>query len=309
MLIFSTWFVFGPFLVQNFIQEFMLFGNDSKLPVDVRTYFDEQYNRLFKIYIRYRFCYVLLFIAAAIVPILFYPFVLSKNILSGYHDWLFWLIILFLIWFISICMNGPAFISLISFHILSDLRKDKIFSYNPLLRDHRYAIKRIRDICGKLVRCMCTGLVFIPQAFFYFYQQPESITKDGQVIYHAAVSEHPIYIVWVVACLLLYAFFLFFFMTNQNMQIQDYSKSKGNAFLTEAQIKFIDINNDTKQPYNPLSAAAYRYAEHLKLEEIKLLCKTRATFDINTALTYFSSLVSLLTAIQGILKIIGKSAP
>lgn len=312
LLIAATWFIIGPRLVQRFIWEIMSLQSDDKLPMKVKEYFIKQEDRHFTYFIKYRLVETLLFVIVAIVPILCYPYILSKNITSGYSDCFFWFIILFLIWFLSYCVNATAFISLLSFHILPDMRKDKIFIYNPLLEDHRYTIKKIKEICGKAVRYVCSAIVFIPGGIYYFYQQPEIVAKNGQLLYSSpASSQHPIYFIWVVLMLLFYSFFLFFFLTYQNVQIQGYSKAKGNECVLKTQLGFVSETNEDKPKgqSGPFSIVAYRYTEYLKLQEIKLLCKTNATVDINVVLTYISIVVSIITAIQGILKIIETTAP
>lgn len=312
ILIACQWFVFGPALVQRFTREFRSFQTDDDLPPEVKTYFANQNDRHMTIFIRYRFIEGVIFLLIAIIPVIIYPEILSKNLTNGTRDIFFWLIIGFLIWFLSYCVNATAYISLIAFHIINDLQKDMLLSYNPVLGSHRYAMNKISKLCGKAIRYVCTALLFIPFAIYYIYQQPELVINAGKTInFLPSSSQHPIYLIWVVSLLIFYSFFLFFFMTFQNVKIHGYKKKKSNSYLFNAQVGFIneDALKTKKRPGGPLSTAAFQYTEYLKLQEIRTLCKASPLIDIDIVVTYFSIVVSVLSAIQGIQKIIEWSPP
>ena len=308
----AQWFIYGPIMVQRFTRDFKSFQTDNKLPKEVNQYFLNQDDRFFTIFIRYRIFESILFVLIAIGPIILYPEILTKNVTQGYRDIFFWIIIIFLIRLLIYCVNATAYISLLSFHILLDLQKDKIFNYNPLLENHRYAIKKLSKLSGKALRYMCTASVFLPLALYYLFQQPTiSSNNSHKISFLPTSSQHPIYLFWVVAMLLFFAVFLFFSLTYQNYKIQGYSKSKCSKCLLDAQLEFINNagaeNNETLR--KPFSSAVIRHTEYLKLQEIKLLCKTGPMLDINVATTYFSVLLSVLTAIQGIQGIIAWKPP
>lgn len=307
------WFVFGPALVQRFTREFKSFQTDNYLPEITRNYFKQESDRHLTIFIRYRIIESIVFIIIAIIPILLYPEILSKNLTNGFSDWFFWLIIAFLVWFLFYCVNATAYISLIAFHIISDIQKDKVMSYNPIMESHRYAINKIKQLCGKAIRYVCTGLVFIPLAIYYIYQQPELVINSKKMLQILpASSKHPIYLIWVVSLLLFYSFFLLFFMTFQYTKIHSYIKMKSSAYLLNAQIDFAsqeDKNQSAGQSENPFVAVAYKYTEYLKLQEIRLLCTTVPFLDINIVVAYFSVVVAVLSAIQGIQQIIKWTPP
>ncbi|MBQ4180804.1 MAG: hypothetical protein II617_00440, partial [Firmicutes bacterium] len=144
-------------------------------------------------------------------------------------------------------------------------------------------------------------------------RQPELVIKSGKTLsFSPSSSNQPIYLIWVVALLFFYSSFLFFFITYRNVKLQGYSKRKSSSYLQNAQIEFITNDNllhSEQQKGDRLAAAASRYTEYLKLQEIRLLCKTNPILDINTVVTYFSIVVSVLSAIQGIQKIIEWSPP
>lgn len=177
----------------------------------------------------------------------------------------------------------------------------------PTTENHRYTINKIRKICGKAVRYLCSALVFIPLAVYFINQQPELVINEGMPQILTSSSQHPIYLIWVVLMLIFYSFFLLFFTTYQYETIKGYTKKKSSDFILNAQIKFISLkdNNQSSVPSKGLlPAAAYQYTEYLKLQEIRLLCKPVHIFDINDIVPYFSILVSMFSAIQGIREII-----
>lgn len=303
LIIAITWFPLGPVLVHRFYRAFVSMSEDIKLPKAVLNYFEKNKERHFTLFVRYRVVEGLIFFCVSIIPILRYPYILSKNISFGSKDWFFWLIVLFLVWFVFYVVNATAYISLFGFHIIRDLQRGKIFKYDPREKCDRYAIEKINELAVKAVRYTISAAIFLPLAIYYCLRQPELSFGDGRVVlYFEDNSQGSIYIFWVVLIMLFYAGFLCFSLSLAR-KVHRYDRKTKIVTLENERYKFVNIKVNPKVDVLSLENSLYIIGKYVQLQEFRLLCRKKHSIDGNLLAATITTIATLLSAIPGILNV------
>lgn len=304
LIISSIWFVIGPRFVFNFINLFVSFKENPQLSYNVREYFKNNEAKHYKRYKIYLIVGGTIFSIVGIVPIIVFPDILTENITNGLCDPFFWLIICFIIWFLFYTANAIAFILLINFNIIQDLKEDKVFIYNPVNITHHKSLDALRNLCNKSVAYTCSGLLFIPLAIYFIFQQPElNFNVNNKKYEFISTSQSPIYLIWVICLLIIYCFFLFLSITYPNYELKKYVKCKNNDFLLREEYEFIKSYSNLVKiacpKINFWEAQINQYNAYLRLQEIKIVCQSSFNSDIETLVTYISIIVTIISIILG----------
>ena len=287
------------------------FGDDKKYPEAINKCFQKNRKRYVIVFRNHLIVDSAILLSAAIIAIVLFPEILSKNMTRGRGDWFFWLDIVFLSWMGVFSSCAPAFLSLFSFHVLKDIQKSDVFDYNPMDEKHRNTIESMRIFCNKSIAYASSGSVFLPLAIFYIFQQPTMTISWKHTIsisFQAPNNQSPVYILWVVVLLTIYAFFTLFFSFYPNAILSKYVKKKHKELIFKEQKEYIQ-NCDNEKPYRRskerlLASAINQYNNYNRLQEIKVLCRIPVRIDANLVLTFFSILATILSAVGGILKIL-----
>jgi len=304
----SIWFICGPHLLFNYIKYFIDLRVNANLCSEVKKYFIEKEREHF---VFYKKCLLLcdcLIIIVSVLPIIISPEILSYNVTSGVRDPFFWLVLVFLVWFLCYCANSPAFILLLSLKIIKDIVNNKVLNYDPLNIEHHKSIEHILKLCNKAVYYTCSALLFMPLAVYYILKQPKwcfdfhSHTFSALEFYNT--DGFNINLLWVSCILIVFSMFLFAFVFYPTYAIKKYIKNKSNEKILLEEIKYIDSTSTFVLPnVNILFIELYKYNTYLRLQEIKIICKSSVKnidkFDKNIAITYISIVITLICSIPG----------
>ena len=307
----SIWFILGPILMYSHVKMLKSFCDDKKYPEEINSCFRNNKKGYFICFLKHWMVDSVLLLIVSIIAIIVYPEILTVNMTRGRGDLFFWLDIVFLVWMGIASSCAPAFLSMFSFHILKDIQKKDVFDYNPMDEKHRDAIESMRAFCNRSIAYASSGSVFLPLALFYIFQQPTmaiSWNPTFSVSFQTPTNTNPVYILWVVALLTVYAFFTLFFTFYPNIVLSKYIKKKHNELIFSEQKKYIQ-NRDNDKPYRRskerlLASAINQYNDYNRLQELKILCKIPVRLDVHLVLSYFSILATILSAVYGIIKIL-----
>lgn len=311
MNIASIWFILGPILMYSHVKMLKSFCDDKKYPEEINKCFQNNKKHYFICFLNHWLVDSVILLIVSLIAVIAYPEILTINMTRGRADVFFWLDIVFLIWMGISSACAPAFLSMFSFHILKDLQKIDVFDYNPMDEKHRDAIESMRVFCNRSIAYATSGSVFLPLALFYIFQQPTmtiSWNPTFSISFQSLNNSSPVYILWVVALLTVYAFFTLFFSLYPNIVLSRFVKKKHKALIFAEQKKYIQ-NCDNRKLYRRskerlLASAISQYNNYNRLQELKVLCKIPVRIDVHLVLSYFSILATILSAIYGILKIL-----
>ena len=287
IVIASSWFFFGPILVYKFIKSFIGLKDQPKFTSELRNWFQDKAGEHYKIYRYSMRIFGPIFMGLVVIILLCRPDILTgiMHITSGYKDVFYWMVLVFLLWFLYYCSNAMALITLM-IAIVYSIKKNNIIFYDPLDTSHHGCVKELLHFCNKTVSNICSGLVFLPMAIFFLWQQ--------------------VYTGWVFALLVFYSIFLFAAITYPRSAIKSYIDERSKNYLLEKKVQYLR-NSKRNNPAahgrkNKIAHQLRVFNSYLYIQELETICSPKVTIDSNTVITYITIIATLATAISGFIK-------
>lgn len=277
----SIWFIFGPFLIYKFMKSFIDLINSKDLNQNTLNYFKENTRNHYKFFRKNVILWSFVLSAMFVIGIIYKPEIMTSGISNGYSDFIFWIVLFLLVFCMCFCSTALAAIVLIV-KIVYDLCQQDLIGYKPNKYIDYTTIKFISKFSNKIIAYFCSGLFFIPFAFYYLLW----LNK---------------YQLWVMVLLGLYGSFLFISITIPKLLLSSYKKEKTERFIMQKKELFFDFQR-TVQPLDIFAPPFYEISNELRIynaycyikeikEESKLGIKV---FDISTVITYITSVLSLV---------------
>lgn len=280
----SIWFILGPVLVYRFMSIVINLKSDSSYSLAFREWFSSNESRYYRFYLRGMRIFSPTFIFIAIMPLIRNPEILTDvaKITFGIYDPFFWVILLYLCWFCIYYTNAVSVIFMMMI-VVNDVIKDDIFNFNPTNVNHHKSVDTFRKLCNKIVSYACSGLLFIPLAFFFTRQ-----------------AEHKF---WFVGMLLFYGCSLLVAIIFPNLAIRNYTRTKSDEFILLQEClyfaKNIAMSKLTKIPKIREQMSVYN--RYLFLQELKNVCQVKTALDIHVVITYLSAGFTIIVGITSLL--------
>ena len=281
----AIWFVIGPILVYKFMKSFIELKDRMDFSPPLRKWFRDNEERHYKIYKRCMRIISPVVLALGVSILLYQPKILSEiaGISTGYNDPFYWVIIIFLSWLLVYATNAMAVIALM-LTVIYRIKKYNILDYSPIDISHRTSFKELNKLCNKVVAYMCSGMFFLPLAFFFLWRMT--------------------YTEWVSSLLLFYGIFLLSAITYPKLVIRAHVNERSRDFLLKEKLQYFNsIKADRLAIFNKNSIIPQLryYNSYLFIQELKTICSIKLKIDINTAITYLSIAITIFAAIPGFL--------
>jgi hypothetical protein len=278
----SSWFILGPILIFRLMKTYIGLKDEPEFTLTLRKWFRNNAENHYKFYKRCMAILGFVFVVLAVPILLYNPDILTKvaRITSGYNSIHYWLILIFLSWFLVYSTNAISIITLV-IKVIYSIIKYNVIEFNPTEYVHHKCIRKLISFCNKVVSYMCSGLFFLPIAFFFLHQR--------------------VYINWVTALLVFYSLFLFASITYPKSAIKSHIDKRSKDFLMNEKLQYFnDIKSDRFSIYrNKLELQLQRYNIYLYIQELKTVCLLKVKIDFNTIFTYFSIFAMIATSMQG----------
>lgn len=283
----SIWFIVGPYLIYKCIKQFIALQTNLRLNDITRSYFSENKYKHYKEFLVNLVLMTALFSAILIGGIIYEPRILTENISKGFHDPMFYIVVLFLLYFGAYASTALSFILLVSKIIYTNVKLN-LFDYNPIDSIGESTISEIAKYSGTIVKYFCSGLLFLPYAWYFLF------FKEA-------------YAIWAVALLSLYGVFLLISIIFPKIQLGIYIRARSNELELVEQENYMHsvkdmISNSRVRSKSPVAELIeeqlrlYNYSCYIR--EIKVIShKGIQYFDFNSVITYLSIIVTIVSTV------------
>lgn len=269
-IIASMWFLCGPHLICKFIKYFLMLSSSDDINPQSKKYFALNKIKQYKDFKLYLLISFLLCSVLVVGGIILHPEILSNHITYGLSDPLFYAIVLFLLYFLYYASYACAFIILFARMVIGNYRKD-YFGYTPIKYKSYLTMKRISFVLSKIVLYTCSGMLFLPFAWYYIFQES-------------------IYSFWAFCLLMIYSVFLIIAVILPKIAMNLYIRKITQEYiLTEREKIFNGFHKNYKNASNFLYEADMHmtYVRQIELCASSCYLSNISELNSNNKISYF----------------------